>query len=77
MAPHDLVWVTLKDGTVHRHAPVEHARGSWQRQLEREELEAKFRDCAEIRLPPERAARLFATLWDIEAIGDLRDLTLN
>ncbi|GJD66529.1 MmgE/PrpD family protein [Methylobacterium frigidaeris] len=77
MAPHDLVWVTLRDGTVHRHAPVEHARGSWQRPLERAELEAKFRDCAEIRLPPERAAALFAKLWDIEAVGDLRDLALN
>lgn len=76
VAPYDLVWVTLRDGTVHRHAPVEHARGSWARQLTREELEAKFTDCASLLLPREQVEALFEKLYRIEEIGDLRELSL-
>lgn len=76
VAPFDLVWVTHKDGTVHRHAPVEHARGSWQKQLSREELEAKFADCASILLPQEQVKPLFEKLYRIEEISDLRELAL-
>jgi 2-methylcitrate dehydratase PrpD len=75
-APYDLVWVTLKDGAVHRHEPVENARGSWQLQLSREELQAKFTDCASILLPQERVQSLFETLYRIDEIGDLRELAL-
>ncbi|MGV6874745.1 MmgE/PrpD family protein [Pseudochelatococcus sp. B33] len=76
VAPYDLVWVTRTDGTVHRHAPVEHARGSWQLQLGREELAAKFLDCASLLLPEEGAKRLFDKLYRIEEIGNLRELDL-
>lgn len=76
MAPFDLVWVTLKDGTVHRHAPVEHARGSWQIQLGREELAEKFFDCASIHVEENKARALFEKLYKIEEIANLRDLSL-
>lgn len=76
VAPYDLVWVTLKNGTVHRHEPVENARGSWQLQLSREELRAKFADCASILLPQERVQPLFETLYQIDEVADLRELAL-
>ncbi|MGH7005372.1 MAG: MmgE/PrpD family protein, partial [Alphaproteobacteria bacterium] len=75
-APFDLVWVTLRDGTILRHEPVEHARGSWQRQLDRSEIAAKFSECAAILLPEEKVRPLFDTLYDLEAIDDLRELEL-
>lgn len=77
VAPHDLVWVTRKNGIVHRHPPVEHARGSWQLQLDRAELEAKFLDCASILLHEERAKLLFDKLYRIEEISNLRELGLT
>lgn len=76
VAPFDLVWVTLRDGKVFRHAPVEHARGSWQLPLDRAELEAKFGECASILLPAEKVKPLFEKLYGIEEIGDLRELAL-
>jgi 2-methylcitrate dehydratase PrpD len=75
-APFDLVWITLKDGTVLRHEPVEHARGSWQMQLDREALKEKFEDCAGILLPEEKLGPLFEKLYRIEAMKDLRELDL-
>lgn len=75
-APFDLVWITLKDGRVLRHEPVEHARGSWQMQLDREALQEKFEDCAGILLPEEKLGPLFEKLYRIEAMKDLRELDL-
>jgi len=76
VAPYDLVWVTLNDGTVHKHAPVEHARGSWQHPMDRQELEAKFTDCASVRLPQDQVKSLFERLYRIEEIDDLRNIAL-
>lgn len=76
VAPFDLVWVTLRDGTVLRHDPVEHARGSWQKQLDRSELQAKFNECAAIFLPEEKVGPLFNRLYEIENTTDLRELDL-
>src|SRR5690606_17263192 len=64
-APFDLVSVTLKNGVTHRHAPVEHAKGSWQLQLGRDELKEKFTECAQLRVPREEADRLFERLYRI------------
>lgn len=75
-APFDLVWVTLKDGTDLRHEPVEHARGSWQKQLRRSEIAAKFSECASILLPEEKVGALFDRLYDLQAINDIRELEL-
>lgn len=73
-APFDLVWVTLKDGTVHRHAPVEHAKGSWQRQLDREELAAKFADCAGRQVDSARVQQIFDRFWRLDEVDDLREV---
>jgi 2-methylcitrate dehydratase PrpD len=77
LAPYDLVWVTLKDGTEHRHAPVEFAKGSWQKRLRRDELAEKFGQCAGLQLAEDRVAPLFDKLWAIETIGDLREIRLS
>lgn len=76
VAPFDLVWITLRDGTVLRHAPVEHARGSWQMQLDRDALEEKFKECAGILLPEEKLGPLFEKLYRIEETKNLRELDL-
>lgn len=76
VAPFDLVWVTLRNGTVLRHEPVEHARGSWHLQLRRSELEAKFIGCAVAHVSEEKARQLFERLYEIEKISDLRELDL-
>lgn len=75
-APFDLVWITLRDGTVLRHEPVEYARGSWQRQLDRDALQEKFDDCAGMLLPEEKVGPLFEKLYRIEEMKDLRELDL-
>jgi len=75
-APFDLVSVTLKDGVTHRHDPVEHAKGSWQLQLGRDELKDKFKECAQLRVSEEEADRLFERLYRIEEVGDLRELAI-
>ena len=77
VAPFDLVWVTTTDGTVHRHEPVDHARGSWQKRLSQAELQAKFSECAARLLPKARIAPLFETLWRFEDISDLREVALT
>jgi len=77
VAPHDLVWVTLKDGTEHHHAPVEYAKGSWQKRLKRDELAEKFRECAGLFLEKDQVDPLFEKLWNIEKIGDLREIALS
>ena len=45
-APADQVSVVLASGQVLEHAPVVHAKGSWQKPLSRGELKDKFMDCA-------------------------------
>ena len=45
-APADQVSVVLASGQVLAHAPVVHAKGSWQLPLSRDELKDKFMDCA-------------------------------
>ncbi len=74
VAPFDLVWVTLQDGRMLRHDPVEHARGSWQVQLDRSELAEKFCECAGLYLPHDRAVPLFEKLYALETVDTIRDL---
>jgi len=75
-APFDLVWVTLKDGTAHRHEPVAHAKGSWQRRLSRDEVLDKFVETAGRRLTRAQSQQLFDRLWQLDEQSDLRELTL-
>lgn len=76
-APDDRVSVVLASGDVLEHAPVIHAKGSWQKPLTREELEDKFLDCATRGLEREQAAALFGQLWNLEDLKSLRELRLT
>jgi 2-methylcitrate dehydratase PrpD len=77
MAPDDRVSVVLTDGRVIEHAPVTHAKGSWQRPLTREELMEKFLDCATRRLGRDHAEELFGQLWNITQLASVRELRLT
>jgi len=76
-APADQVSVVLASGEVLDHAPIVHAKGSWQSPLTREELEEKFEDCATRVFSPRHAAVLFDQLWRIENMASVRDLKLT
>lgn len=76
-APDDRLSVVLTSGEVIEHAPVTHAKGSWQRPMTRGELEDKFLDCATRRFDRDHAARLFEQLWSIQKLGSVRDLQLT
>lgn len=73
----DTVEVELTTGEVLTHPPVAHAKGSWQKPLDRDDLAAKFRDCVAGRLVPDRAAALFDQLSDLSRLADLRELVLT
>ena len=76
-APDDRVSVVLTNGEVIEHEPVVHAKGSWQRILTREELEAKFIDCVTRRFNGKHASSLFEQLWSISKLRSVRDLSLT
>jgi 2-methylcitrate dehydratase PrpD len=76
-APADRVSVVLASGKVLEHAPVVHAKGSWQQPLTREELQDKFIDCATRVLSQARAAALFDQLWRLEEVDSIRSLGLT
>ncbi len=75
-APDDRVSVVLSDGRVLEHAPVVHAKGSWEKPLTQEELEEKFTDCVTTRFPRAHAARLFGQLWSAWELDSVRSLAL-
>jgi 2-methylcitrate dehydratase PrpD len=76
-APADQVSVVLASGQVLAHAPVVHAKGSWQQPLSREELKDKFMDCATRVFKPAQATTLFDQLWNLEQLGSIRLLRLT
>lgn len=76
-APADRVSVVLTSGEVLEHAPVVHAKGSWQRPLSRDELQDKFMDCATRVFKQAQAAALFEQLWNIENLASIRSLRLT
>jgi 2-methylcitrate dehydratase PrpD len=76
-APADQVSVVLASGKVLEHAPIVHAKGSWQMPLTREELKDKFLECATRVFSRTHAAALFDQLWSLEQIGSIRDLRLT
>jgi 2-methylcitrate dehydratase PrpD len=75
-APSDKVGVVLASGQILEHPPVTHAKGSWQKRLSEEELEAKFLDCATRRMEKGPATALFKALWSLDRVDDVRDLPL-
>ena len=76
-APSDQVSVVLASGNVLEHAPVVHAKGSWQKPLTRAELKNKFLDCAARAFSLTHAEQLFDQLWFLEEGSSLRDLRLS
>jgi 2-methylcitrate dehydratase PrpD len=76
-APADQVSVVLASGEILAHAPVVHAKGSWQRPLLRDELKDKFMDCATRAFKREQATTLFDQLWNLEELGSIRSLRLT
>ncbi|MVT63918.1 MmgE/PrpD family protein [Bradyrhizobium pachyrhizi] len=76
-APADCVSVVLTSGEVLEHAPVVHAKGSWQRPLSRDELQDKFMDCATRVFKQGEADALFEQLWNIEDLRSIRSLRLT
>lgn len=76
-APADQISVVLASGEVLEHAPVVHAKGSWQKPLTRAELKDKFLDCATRVFSRTQAEGLFDQLWRLEEAGSIRDLRLT
>ena len=76
-APADRVSVVLASGEVLEHAPVVHAKGSWQKPLTRAELKDKFLDCATRVFSRTQAEALFDQLWRLGEAGSIRDLRLT
>lgn len=76
-APADHLSVRLTSGEEIAHEPVSHARGSWQKPLDRKELAAKFLDCATRRLDKTQAIALFDQLWELDQLPSIRQLRLT
>src|SRR5215471_382326 len=76
-APADHVSVRLTSGVEIAHEPVSYAKGSWQKPLDREELAAKFLDCATRRLGRTQAIALFDQLWQLDQLSSIRQLQLT
>jgi 2-methylcitrate dehydratase PrpD len=76
-APFDRVSVVLASGERLEHAPVAHAKGSWQRPLTQAELKSKFADCASRVFDQTRLEGLFDQLWRLQEIGSIRDLRIT
>jgi 2-methylcitrate dehydratase PrpD len=76
-APADHVSVRLTSGVEIAHEPVSHAKGSWQKPLDREELAVKFLDCATRHLDRIQAIALFDQLWQLDQLPSIRQLRLT
>ncbi|WP_250454613.1 MmgE/PrpD family protein [Caballeronia sp. ATUFL_M2_KS44] len=74
-APVDEVTFVLRDGRELTADPVARPKGSWQRPLTRDELRAKFVDCARDVLG-DGAGSLFDQLSNLRALGSVRELDL-
>ncbi len=68
------VTIKLNNGT-ELSTQVDTAKGNPDAPLSREELTAKFKDCARLVLPEDNADRIIAIMDDLENIQDIRKLT--
>jgi 2-methylcitrate dehydratase PrpD len=73
-AAFDRIEVKLADGKALASPELRHARGHWSLPLSRDELWAKFRDCAGTTLQENGAHALFDGLQALERHGNLREL---
>ena len=69
-----VVEVDLTDGRSLVQASDERYRGGPDKPFTREELHAKFADCAQLVLSPERVQRALAQIESIESLKDVREL---
>jgi 2-methylcitrate dehydratase PrpD len=76
-AESDSVSVVLKSGQKIDHAPVTHARGSWENPMSAAEFKTKFMDCSARAVGSNRATSLFESLMHLEAAPTLRELPLT
>lgn len=75
-APEDRVGVVLASGERIDHAPVAHPKGSWEDPMNRDEMRAKFLDCARGALGAKQAVALFDALERFDSLPSLRELPL-
>lgn len=76
-APADAVEITTIDGRTLKSGPVEHAKGSHQRPLSRQELWAKFADCLGGQFPESTKSRAFENLMLLDRLNGAGDLMLR
>lgn len=76
-APADAVEITTIDGRTLKSGPVEHAKGSHQRPLSRQELWAKFADCLGGQFPEGTKSRAFENLMLLDRLNGPGDLMLR
>lgn len=76
-APANSVEITTKSGAIHRSGPVEHAKGSHQHPLSREELYDKFADCLGVGYEQAKKSRAFETLMMFDRLNGAGDLALQ
>ncbi|MCC7348921.1 MAG: MmgE/PrpD family protein [Variibacter sp.] len=75
-APADSVSVVLQSGRELTHAPVTHARGSWENPMTPAEFREKFMDCTQRALGGNRATSLYEALMALDDAPALRDLPI-
>lgn len=75
-APFDRVEVTLRDGRRIKSAQVTHAKGSHERPLSADELQAKFDECVAQTLPPAGRSRAFAAIMSLETAPSVEALSV-
>jgi 2-methylcitrate dehydratase PrpD len=73
-APFDLVTVTLKNGTVIESRQITAVRGGPDLPLSREQLWAKFEDCAQVGGASAIAKPLFDTLMSLENLAEVNQM---
>lgn len=73
-AAFDAVEIVTKDGAQRRSDNIRFAKGSYQRPLSQEELWIKFADCLGEGASNSAKRETFATLQNLERLGDLREL---
>lgn len=76
-APADAVEITTESGNLLNSGPVEHAKGSHQRPLSRDELWVKFADCLGTKFADDKKAHAFEKLMTLDRLNGAGDLALQ
>lgn len=76
-APADAVKITTTGGETLKSGPVQHAKGSHQYPLSRDELWIKFADCLGAHIPEAAKSHAFENLMALDHINGVGDLALS